>query len=118
MSQIGTGLLLKSAPKFTDYIVVDGTWKEKDSTQIHRTDDGDSAVANYATWRPGVDASCDLVIKAGETALVIGNVLAEASPGTRSFVVMDAETTDFGGKPLKQSVQLAYHTGFTPTVVT
>lgn len=118
MSQIGTGLLLQSAPKFADYIVVDGTWKEKDSTQIQRTDDGDSNVANYTTWRPGADCSCDLVIKAGESPLAIGDVLAESSPGTRSFVVIDASKADFGGKPLKQSVQLAYHTGFTPTVVT
>jgi hypothetical protein len=118
MSQIGTGLLLTTAPKFADYVVVDGTWKEKDSTQIQRTDDGDGLVYNYTTWQPGVDASCDLVIKATKSKLAVGNVLAESSPGTRSFVVLSADTSDYGGKPLKQSVTLAYHTGFTPSVVT
>jgi hypothetical protein len=118
MPQIGTALLLKSAPTFADYIVVDGTWKEKDSTQMQRTDDGDSEVANYTFWQAGVDASCDLVIKSGEVALEVGDVLAESSPGTRSFVVISAETSDYGGKPLKQSVTLAYHVGFTATVVT
>jgi len=85
---------------------------------MQRTDDGDSDVYNYTFWRPGADCSADLVIKAGEAALAVGDVLAEASPGTRSFVVISVDTADFGGKPLKQSVQLAYHEGFTPSIVT
>ena len=118
MSQIGTGLITKSAPKFSDYVVVAGTWSEKDNTQIQRTDDGDSAIFNYTTRNPGVDCSCDLVIKVGEVPCKVGDILAEVTPGTRSFVVLAASASDFGGMPLKQKVELAYHTGFTPTVVT
>lgn len=117
MSQLGTALLKKSAPTFADYIVVDGTWKEKDSTQHERTDGGDGNVANYSFWRPGVDASCDLVIKASGEPLNKGDVLTESGSGGRTYVVLEADLQNFGGKPLKQSVQLAYHTGFTPTVV-
>ncbi len=117
MSQLGTALLRKSAPLFADYIVVDGTWKEKDSTQHERTDDGAGAVANYAFWRPGVDVTCDLVIKASAEPLNKGDVLTESGSGGRTYVVLEVDLQNFGGKPLKQTVQLAYHTGFTPTVV-
>lgn len=115
MSQLGTSLLRKSAPTFADYIVVDGTWKEKDSTQHERTDDGEGAVANYSFWRPGVDASCDLVIKADAAPLNKGDVLQESGNGGRKYVVLEVDLQNFGGKPLKQSVQLAYHLGFNPT---
>ena len=117
MSQLGTALLQKSAPTFADYIVVDGTWKEKDSTQHELTAGGDGLVANYSFWRPGVDASCDLVIKADSAPLNKGDVLTEAGGGGRTYVVLEADLQNFGGKPLKQTVQLAYHLGFTPTVV-
>jgi hypothetical protein len=118
MSQIGSGLLTKSAPKFANYVVVKGTWKEKDNTQMQRTDDGDSAVYNYTFFTPGVDATCDLVVKTGHDPITKGSVLAESSPGTRSFVVVEADQADFGGMPIKQTVQLAYHTDFTPSIVT
>lgn len=117
MPQIGISLLRKSAPTFPSHIVVDGTWKEKDSTQHERTDGGDGTVANYAFWRAGVDVSCDLVIKASGTALNKGDILTESGTGGRTYVVIEADLQNFGGKPLKQSVQLAYHTGFTATVV-
>jgi len=117
MSQIGTSLLRRSAPTFADYIVVDGTWKEKDSTQHERTDDGEGEVANYSFWRPGVDVSCDLVIKAAATPLNKGDVLTEEGSGGRTYVVIEADLQNFGGRPLKQTVQLAYHLGFTATVV-
>lgn len=115
--QVGSGLLTKGAPKFTDYVVVDGTWKEKANDAMLRTDDGDGAVYNYSGWRAGVDASCEVVVKAGEAPLAKLDVLAEASPGTRSFVVIDVETSSFGGSPLKQTLQLAYHAGFSATPV-
>lgn len=115
MSQLGTSLLRRSSPTFADYIVVDGTWKEKDSTQHERTDDGAGAVANYAFWRPGVDVSCDLVIKSTAQPLNKGDVLTEEAGG-RTYVVLECDLQNFGGKPLKQTVQLAYHLGFTPAV--
>ncbi|MFZ4597820.1 MAG: hypothetical protein ACOYNN_04170 [Terrimicrobiaceae bacterium] len=118
MPQLGSALLISTAPKFSNYVVVEGTWKEKDSTQMQRTDDGDGNVYNYAFWQPGADCSCDLVIKGSNSRLAVGGTLAESSPGTRTFVVISVDTSDFGGKPLKQTVQLAQHTGFTPTVVT
>lgn len=118
MSQIGSEVVQLGAPKFADYVVVDGTWKEKDTTEMQRTDDGDSAVYNYSFWRPGIEATADLMIKADESPLEVGDVLAESSPGTRSFVVIAAEKSSYGGMPLKQTVTLAYHAGFTATVVT
>jgi len=117
MSQLGTVLLRKSAPLFANHVVVDGTWKEKDSTMHERTDGGDGLVANYSFWRPGVDVSCDLVIKSTGVALNKGDVLEEIDGDERAFVVIEADLQNFGGKPLKQTVSLAYHTGFTPTVV-
>jgi len=118
MSQIGSEVVQQGAPKFANYVVVAGTWKEKDTTDMQRTDDGDSEVYNYSFWKAGVDATCDLIIKADQSRLAKGSVLSESSPGTRAFVVIDVETSDFGGMPLKQSVTLAYHNDFTPTVVT
>lgn len=118
MSQVGNEVVALGAPKFSAYVVVDGTWKEKDTTEKLRTDDGDSEVYNYSFWRVGMEASCDVVIKAEEVPLAVGDVLAELSPGTRSFVVLEAEQSSFGGMPLKQALTLAYHDGFTPTVIT
>ena len=118
---LGTAVVHQVSPVFTNYVVVDGTWKEKDSTQMHRTDDGTGSVYNYSFWQQGADCSCDLIIKTGQTKLLKGDVLTETSTETsegetsaRSFVVISADLSDFGGKPLKQSVQLAYHVGFTP----
>ena len=118
MSQLGNEVVVLGAPKFTSYVVVDGTWKEKDTTEMQRTDDGAGSVYNYSFWRAGSEASADVVIKAGADPLDVGDVLSELTPGTRAFVVTAASKSDFGGKPLKQSLTLAYHTGFTPTVVT
>jgi hypothetical protein len=119
---LGTGLVREVAPTFANFVVVDGTWKEKDTTMHERTDGGDGNVLNYSFWKPGVDATCDLVLKVGSVPLLIGDVLTEtadpqAGATVRSFVVLDATKSNFGGKPLRQAVQLAYHTGFTPTVV-
>lgn len=116
-SQLGTSLVKKSAPLFTSFVVVDGTWKEKDTTMHERTDDGSGSVVNYSFWLAGVDATCDLVIKAAGTPLNKGDVLTESGTGGRAFVVLEADLQNFGGKPLKQAVQLAYHIGFTPTVI-
>lgn len=116
-SQLGTALIHKSAPTFTNFVVVDGTWKEKDTTAKERTDDGSGSVANYSFWRPGVDVSCDLVIKSTGAPVNIGDVITESGSGGRTFIVLEADLQNFGGKPLKQAVQLAYHVGFTPTVV-
>ena len=117
MSQLGTGLLRQSAPTFANFIVVDGTWKEKPSTAHERTDGGDGLVVNYSFWRPGVDCTADLVIKTGHVAPTIGDVLTSTETTPRAFVVLDAPESNFGGKPLKVSVQLAFHDDFTPTVV-
>ena len=118
--QVGTGVLTKGAPKFTGYTVVKGTFKLKDDTDIMRTDDGDSNVFNYTGWKPGSECSCDVVLAADSAELAKLNVLTELVPEgqtARSFIVIDAETADFGGPPLKQSLKLAYHAGFTATVV-
>lgn len=116
-TSIGTALLKKSAPLFANFVVVDKTWKEKDSTMHERTDGGDGKPVNYSFWNPGVDVTCDLVIKSTGAALNVGDVLTESGTGGRAFVVLQADLQNFGGQPLKQSVQLAYHVGFTPTVV-
>lgn len=84
---------------------------------MQRTDDGDGEVYNYTFWNPGVDAQCDVVVKLGEDLLIVGSVLTGTGTDTRAFTVVGVDTSDFGGKPLKQSLQLAYHEGFTPTVV-
>ena len=84
---------------------------------MERTDGGDGLVVNYSFWRPGVDCTADLVIKAGEVAPKKGDVLTSTETSSRSFVVLEADISNFGGKPLKVAVQLAYHDDFTPTVV-
>lgn len=115
--QIGTGLVIKPAPTFTNYVVVRDTWKEKANDEYLRTDGGDSAPANYTFWNPGVDATCDVVIKKGQVPLEAGEVLEALAPDSRKFIVLPSETSSFGASPLKQSLQLAYHEGFTATPV-
>ena len=123
--QVGSGLLIKGAPKFRDFVIIDKSWKEKDDTQVLRTDDGDSNVFNYTFWRPGMELNCDWNIKKavedGATGVpaVIGDVVSEVvlSGTAKVFVVLAADTSEFGGMPLKQTVKLGYHVGFTPTVV-
>ena len=121
MSQLANGLFIKGAPKFTDYVVPADTWKEKPNTDVLRTDDGDGAVYNYTSWKPGVDATCDLMIKLAAGASAVPeklDVLAALAPDSRSFIILDFTVEYLGGKPVKLSgVQLAYHEGFTPTVV-
>jgi hypothetical protein len=120
--QIGSPKIVQGAPKFAAYTVVDGTWKEKDDTQMLMTRDGDSKVNNFTFWSPGIDAQCDWVIinTEGNAAATVGEVITEVVPEgqtARAFIVMPGtETSEFGGKPLKQSVKLAYYAGFTPTV--
>lgn len=117
MSQHGTGLEILPVPKFTDYVVVAGTWKEKDNTQVESTEDGDGSLLNHTSWSPGVDATCTVVIKKGATPLKKSDVLAALAPDSRKFFVMDVDTEKHGGKPAKQSLTLSYKEDFDPSIV-
>lgn len=117
--QRGTGLLTKNAPKFAGHVVVRDTWKEKDATEHLRTDGGESERVNDTFFNPGVDVTCDVVIKKGESPVILkkGDILTELSPGTRVFLVMDVDSSGFGPTPLKQSLQLSYTEGYDPDLV-
>lgn len=82
-----------------------------------RTDDGDSKVYNYTFWRVGAVVGCDWNVKRTEALAEIGDVVAESSPGTLSYVVLAVDNAEYGGMPIKQTVQLATHEGWTATVV-
>jgi len=114
--QKGPNLIAKPAPTFTKFVVVDGTWKEKDSLEINETKDGNSETYNYTGANPGVDATCEVVIKVLDPVVVPLaklDVLTSTETAPRSFVVLDVETGEFGGKPLKQTLTLAYRASLT-----
>ena len=113
MSQQGQQLVLTPAPKFANFIVVDGTWKQKDSMMHVVTEDGDSLTINVSFFNPGVDATGELVVKTAQTPCVKGDVLSETAPSTVKWLVLEVENSNYGGRPLKQAVQLMRKTSLT-----
>jgi hypothetical protein len=105
-SQKGTPLKVTASPKFSAFVVEDGSWKEKDATEHQEFKNGESETENLTFFNPGIEATCTWVIKDASTPAAKGDVVAEASPSTRKWVVLEAETSEFGGKPLKQNVTL------------
>lgn len=111
--QKGNELVAKPAPSFTNFVVVDGTWKEKDALVVVETLDGNSETHNYTGSNPGVDATCDVVIKKTDPAtapLKKMDVITTTETVPRKFLVLDVENSDFGGRPLKQTLTLAHRT--------
>lgn len=104
--QRGNVLIAAPAPTFTKFVVVEGTWKEKPALDITVTKDGNSETYNYTGADPGVDATADLVLKATAVPLKKLDVIVTTETAPRKFVVMEVETSEYGGKPLKQSVSL------------
>ena len=107
--QKGNQLVFKPAPTFTSFVVVDGTWRERDTTDMTVTKDGASETHNKTYADPGVDVQCEWVIMSGQTPAKKGDVVTSGGESpARKFTVDDVETMDLGGKPLKQSVTLSY----------
>lgn len=106
--QAGFTLIAKPAPTFANFVVVDGTWRERDSLAVEATKDGNSETYNYAGADAGVDAQCEVVLKTGATALKKLDVLSSTEATPRHFVVTDVETMNFGGKAQKQSLTLEF----------
>lgn len=103
-SQQGTALKTQSSPTFSSYVVVDGSWKVKDAVQHTETLDGASQTNNITFWNPGLDVTCEWVVKSASTPAAKGDVVSAG--GTVSYLVLDVETSEYGGRPLKQSVTL------------
>jgi hypothetical protein len=105
-SQKGTPLKVTASPKFADFVVEDGSWKEKDATEHQEFKNGESETENLTFFNPGIEATCTWVIKEGQSAAKKGDVVSEAGGGARKWVVLEVETSEYGGKPLKQNVTL------------
>lgn len=120
-AQKGKQLVQSKAPTFANYLVVDGTWKEKPNTDIETTKDG-GGTANLSAGDPGSDAQCDLVLKKGisegvdaDPLNVLDELVETATIGgsttegdLRTWIVTEVETTCKNGKPVMQSVKLLY----------
>lgn len=106
--QAANQLIAKPAPTFADYVVVDGTWREKDSLAVEETLDGNSESYNWTGANAGADATCEVVLKTGSDPLEKLDVLVSTEATPRKFVVIDVETMNFGGRALKQSLTLAF----------
>jgi len=104
-SQRGTTLKVQSAPTFSNFIVVDGTWQPKDATQVTETLGGDSRTANWTFWNPGLNIDTDWVIVSGSTPARIGDLVGAAN-GSVTFLVLKADDSELGGRPYKQSISL------------
>ena len=123
-AQLGSGFVLKVAPTFLKYVVVDNTWKEKDNLQLEQSRGGDSNMVNITGWSPGTDCSCEWWVKEAQTPAAKLDIVQEqhlvanVDDGTgRKFVVLDVETNSYGGRKLKQTITLGYfNDGFNTAV--
>jgi hypothetical protein len=109
-TQKGPATLQKSAPTFTDFVVVGGTWEENPFVEMS-TESGEAGTTyNYSFWNTGTDAKCDLMVKVKTPAVALpkaGDVLTTLETPAREFLVLPNPTyKDFGGMALKVSVQL------------
>lgn len=108
MSQKGTALVATAAPLFSAFIVIKDSWRERDNTNVELTADDANGTINFAYDDPGVDATCDWVVKDGQTPAAIGDEVAETNGDTRKFIVQSVETFNYGGRATRQSVTLLY----------
>lgn len=102
-TQSGTALQVTATPTFSSFVVIDGTWKVKDTTSHVETMNGQSKTENFTFYNPGTEVTAEWTIKSGQTAAAKGDVVTGS--GTK-FLVLEAETSEYGGRPLKQSVTL------------
>jgi hypothetical protein len=103
-NQQGTGLIATATPLFSKYVVVDGTWKVQDALEHIETKDGASQSANVSFFNPGKNISCDWVVKTGQALAAKGDIVADTTAA--KYLVLEVDNSDFGGKPVKQSVKL------------
>ena len=116
-TQHGNRVISKNAPKFDDYVVVDGTWRATDNTQHEHTMDGDSEPYNDTFNSPGFDARCEWMVKEGSDPAVKGTVVTDDESSPRKWLVLNVEDHNFGGRTLRQTVQLRYKSGYNPDAV-
>lgn len=117
--QAGNQLVAKPAPTFADFVVVDDTWRERDSLTVNETLDGASETYNYAGANPGADITCELVLKVKDPVvapLEKLDVVATTETVPRYLVVVDVENMSFGGRVLKQSVSFAFRSSLQATL--
>lgn len=115
-TQKGTTLIAEAAPTTADYIVVEGSWKETDALSVEDTKDHNGELINKTGCNPGIDAQCDLVIKATKTPPAkLSQLNFTRADGTTvvKFTVVDVETSYMGGKPVKCSVKLEHRNSMT-----
>src|SRR5215472_3954438 len=108
--QVGSFIYTRSAPTFTGYIVVGGTWTEDDSLQVDDVLNQDEATINTTGWDPGLNARCDLVAQtttAGTATLLVLDIITEVTPSTRSWLVRKV-SKKFAKRKVVFSVELSF----------
>jgi hypothetical protein len=109
-SQVGTPIYVKSAPVFTGYIVIGGTWTEDDALTTDDVLNQDEVTINTTGWDPGLNAKCDLLAQtttAGTATLYVLDILSEVTPSTRQWLVKKI-SKKFAKRKVVFSVELQY----------
>src|SRR5437016_11793561 len=86
-TQVGQQVYVRSAPSFSGYIVVGGTWNETDALKIENSENQDEAIFNTTGWDPGLDAKCTLLALGQTTYPQVLDVISEITPSTRKWMV-------------------------------
>ena len=107
ISQHGTQYLVKDAPLLTKFVVIEGQWEESVDSPIEETRNGNGALDNVSVMYGPTRVNAEWVVKAAQTVAVPGDIVAEASPGTRKWLVLTANEIQ-AGKGVRQRVTLLY----------
>jgi hypothetical protein len=115
-SQVGTNIYTKSAPSFTGYIVVGGSWSESDALKIDNAENQDESIFNTTGWDPGLDAKCQLLALGQTTYPQVLDVIAEVSPSTRKWMVKKVDKK-FAKRKVMFDVELQFRASQDLTIV-
>ena len=100
-----------ASPLIAGVTIIDGTWKEKDSTVDKNYKNGASQTFLTAFADPGVDATCEWLVDVGTALFVKGESVTPTTDTVttpREFLIMDVDNSEYGGFPMKQSVKLQF----------
>lgn len=112
-AQVGEQVVARFPPEFDGYEVVDGTWKPKDLLMSKDHKGAKGTIFNTCFWGPGTEVSVTLLqyvtdpptadMQRGD---VIDEKATDANPNPGSWLVLDADPTEYGPQGIEFGCKL------------